>query len=269
MNKPNVQWNSSDYRNNSSAQFKWAQETLANLNVAPDASVLDIGCGDGRITRELARLAPQGRVVGIDFSESMIALAKQSFADVPNLRYERMDAQKIELPERFDLAFSNAALHWFKDHESFLASLHRHMKSGGRLQFNCGGKGNASGILKAVLAEIGTPEWSGFFPPDVAAPARLPFAFFDAPEYEALLRRNGFVPKRVEIVNKDMLQDGWTGLAGWVRTTWMPFTNHVPEESREKFIAQVVARYAQGHPLNAEGKSGVRMARLVVEAGRP
>jgi trans-aconitate methyltransferase len=269
MDKTNVQWNSKDYRQNSSAQFQWAQETLARLDVAADAVVLDIGCGDGRITRELARKVPQGSVVGIDASESMIELAAASFSDVSNLRFERMDAQKIVLPEHFDLAFSNAALHWFKDHDAFLASLHRHMKSGGRLQFNCGGKGNAAGISEAMFAEIQTPEWKEYFPPQMVDPANLPYAFFDAPEYEVLLKRHGFDPTHVAIVYKEMLQEGWDGLAGWLRTTWMPFTSRVPEESREKFIAQVVARYAEGHPLNAEGKSVVRMSRLVVEAVRP
>jgi trans-aconitate 2-methyltransferase len=266
MSDNKVQWNSQDYRNNSAAQAKWAMETLSAIDIPAAASVLDIGCGDGHITRELARRAAQGAVVGIDASAQMIELAKLSFADVPNLRFEQMDARKLALPERFDIAFSNATLHWFKEHDAFLTKLRAHMNPGGRLHFNFGGKGNGMEVFAVFFKLMQSPAWAHYFPPEASDPAKFPYAFFDDMEYRAILERNGFTPTRVQLIPKDMVQAGKAGLAGWIRTTWMPFTSRVPEELRPRFIDEIVDEYMTLQPLHEDGTVHVKMFRLEATA---
>jgi trans-aconitate methyltransferase len=77
---------------------------------------------------------------------------------------------------------------------------------------------------------------------------------------------SGLEPKRVELVPKDMEHDGISGLAGWIRTTWMPFTDRIPEDQRDQFIHELVYAYLQQTPLDANGKAHVAMVRLEVEA---
>ena len=115
-------WNAEDYAKNSSAQLKWAQELIEKLALQGGESVLDIGCGDGKITSQLALAADNGNVVGIDQSEEMIRLASERFpsAKYPNLSFLCMDATGISLSRKFDVGFSNAALHWVKDHAKAL-----------------------------------------------------------------------------------------------------------------------------------------------------
>ena len=90
-------WNAQDYAKNSQNQFQWAQELIPKLKLQGNEALLDIGCGDGKITAELARCLPKGRAVGIDSSEKMIDLAKTAFPqkDYPNLSFQVMDARKL------------------------------------------------------------------------------------------------------------------------------------------------------------------------------
>jgi trans-aconitate methyltransferase len=107
-------WNAADYAKNSSAQLLWAQELISKLALQGCESVLDIGCGDGKISAQLARALKNGNVLGIDLSTEMIRYASTQFssAKYPNLSFARMDATEIRLPQKFDVAFSNATLHW-------------------------------------------------------------------------------------------------------------------------------------------------------------
>lgn len=128
-------WNAGDYASNASAQYSWASELITKLALQGDERLLDIGCGDGRITAELSARVPHGRVVGIDASQEMIEAARQCYPRQahPNLAFRHMDAREIVLDESFDIIFSNAALHWVADHLAVLQGLRRVMRPGGRL----------------------------------------------------------------------------------------------------------------------------------------
>ena len=88
----------------------------------------------------------------------------------------------------------------------------------------------------------------------------------DLAKAKALLREAGLKPVRVELLPKDMQQAGRAGLAGWVRTTWLPYTQRVPEPLREQFILELVDSYLDRHPLDIHGFAHVPMVRLEVEA---
>ena len=140
-----AKWNAADYAANSTVQQSWARELIAKLHLRGDEHLLDVGCGDGKVTAEIARAVPRGSVTGIDASAEMIAFAKKTFPQkgLPNLEFHVMDAREIELNKQFDLVFSNAALHWVDDHQRFLQGASAVLKPGGRLVVSCGGKGNA------------------------------------------------------------------------------------------------------------------------------
>ena len=256
-------WNAEDYAKNSSAQRQWAQELVSKLTLQDSESVLDIGCGDGKICAQLALAAKNGNVLGIDLSEDMIRLASEQFppAKYPNLSFLRMDATDIRLSNRFDVAFSNATLHWVRDHIAVLRSVHACLKSGGRILFQMGGRGNAAEVFRAIEKVLQHHRWRRYY--EVFTP---PYHFYGPEEYTAWLLETGFRPARVELVPKDMQHVGTEGLKGWLRTTWFPYIDRLPIELRDAFLAEMVEMYTVAHPIDALGNIHVKMVRLEVEA---
>src|ERR1700677_3378410 len=110
----NAKWDAADYAANSVVQQTWARELIAKLNLRGDEHILDVGCGDGKVTAEIARAVPRGSATGVDASPQRIKFAKKTFppSEISNLKFQIMDARKIKFTRRFDCVFSNAALHW-------------------------------------------------------------------------------------------------------------------------------------------------------------
>ena len=257
------EWNARDYEENSAAQLKWARELIGKLSLRGGESVLDLGCGDGKISAEIARKVPEGAVVGVDSSGSMIARAKQRYGDsqFTNLRFAVMDAAALSFEEEFDLVFSNAALHWIKDHGAVLKGVYKSLKPGGRILFQMGGKGNASGFRSVLEETLARSEWRPYF-----RGFSQPYRFPGTGQYTTLLEGIGFRIKRVELIPKDMEQNGKRGLAGWIRTTWMPFTERVPKAKRERLVEEISTRYLHRYPIDRKERVHVAMIRLEVEA---
>ena len=259
-------WNAEDYAKHSSSQYEWAKELIPKLKLSGNETLLDIGCGDGKVTAMLAKCLPKGYTIGIDNSEDMINLARQTFPpDVyPNLSFQRMDARALTFQEKFDRIFSNATLHWIIDQQSVLHSVQRSLKGGGRLLFQMGGKGNAQDILSVLDEMLREEPWKKFF-----SDFNFPYGFYTPKDYTAWLLEAKLKPERAELLPKDMQLPGKEGLAGWVRTTWLPYTQKLPTKLRDTFIDEVVNTYLERHPLDKADTAHVRMVRLEVEASKP
>lgn len=256
-------WNAADYEKNSTAQFAWAQELIDKLNLQGNEHVLDIGCGDGKITAEIAKQVSYSPVVGIDQSTAMIHLAQTRYPQqqFPNLNFQLMDARQLTFNNQFTLAFSNATLHWIDDHLSVLQGIHRGLCSGGKLLLQMGGLGNAVDLVEAVNIVTRSHQWREYF-----VDFRFPYYFYGVEDYSVWLQAAQLRPIRVELIPKDMTHPGADGLAGWLRTTWFPYTHQVPEAQREAFISDFLQCYLQHHPIDAMGQTHVHMVRLEVEA---
>lgn len=256
-------WNAADYAANSVVQQTWARELIAQLRLRGDERVLDVGCGDGKVSAEIAQAVPRGSVVGIDASPEMIKFARAAFPTgrIPNLEFQVMDARNIRFGRKFDLVFSNAALHWVDDHRAFLHGAAECLRSGGRLVVSCGGKGNAQDVFIALRPEMRLKRWRGFF-----RKLEKPYFFYSPADYDKWLPRFGFKTNRIKLSPKDAGYNGRDRFAAWLRTTWLPYTQRVPEDSREEFIAAVTDRYLAKHPPDAAGSVHVRMVRLEIDA---
>jgi trans-aconitate 2-methyltransferase len=258
------EWNAAAYAANSSVQQSWARELIGQLQLRGDERVLDVGCGDGKVTAEIARAVPRGRVLGIDASPEMIAFAKKAFpaSRNSNLAFEVRDARTTAtLAERFDLVFSNAALHWVDDHEAFLKGAAAVLEPGGRLVVSCGGKGNAHDVFLALRPEMRLERWRKFF-----RQMPVPYFFYSPEEYRKWLPKYGFKIHALKLAPKDATYDGADGLATWLGTTWLPYVQRVPEPLRGEFIAAVTRRYLAKHPADPDGQVHVRMVRLEMDA---
>lgn len=266
-----AQWNAQDYAKSSSAQAVWAQDLIAKLNLSGNETVLDVGCGDGKVTAEMARRLSDGFVLGIDSSSEMVefATAENLESAIANLQFACIDARQItseSFPEKlrqrpFDIVFSNAVLHWVDDHPAFLRGASRVLRSRGKLVTSCGGQGNAADVVKVFEALIQQSAWQPYF-----TNFQFPYFFHSPDEYAVWLAESGFQAVRLDLVPKDMIHSGKEDIAGWIRTTWMPYIHRVPEARREELIEEFLEGYLNQHPLDRQGNSHVKMVRLEVEA---
>src|SRR6266508_1739955 len=131
-----TEWNAADYYRCSSLQEAMAQEVLALLDLKESERILDVGCGDGKITAEIASRVPRGSVVGVDPSGDMIRFAQSHFAPATrsNLRFEMADARCLPFQDEFALVVSFNALHWIPEQDAALTSIHSRLISGGKAQ---------------------------------------------------------------------------------------------------------------------------------------
>ena len=256
-------WNAKDYHRHSETQMSQATELIGKLGIRGDERVLDIGCGDGKVTAQLARLVPEGAVLGLDASEEMVRFAQSHFppSEFPNLSFHCGDARELTFYGQFEVVFSNATLHWVIDHRPVLAGISRSLRTGGRAVLRMGGKGNAASVVRAAESIMSTTRWAGFF-----AGFEFPCGHHGADEYREWLVQAGLTPVRVELIPTDMVKPDVASMSGWIRTTWMPYTHRVPKEMREEFIAELVSEYLAAHPPGADGSIHVGMAHLDVEA---
>lgn len=259
-------WDAEEYHKNSSEQLKWAKELILKLQLKGSERVLDIGCGDGKVTAEIAKLLPNGSVLGVDNSEEQILFARKSFPSdrFPNVAFQVMDVRNMSFDREFDVVFSNATLHWVIDHLPVLKGIKKSLKPSGRILLQMGGRGNAAKILEILEKMMKSRKWSGCF-----TNFSFPYGFYGPEEYKEWLEQAGLEAKRVELIPKDMIHKGKEGLAAWIRTTWLPYTQRVPEGLREEFIKELVDKYVEKHPLDNNGYVHVPMVRLEVEAENP
>jgi trans-aconitate 2-methyltransferase len=263
MNKTTINWNATDYHRHSSQQQVWARELIAKLNLRGDEHVLDVGCGDGKVTAEIGSRVPGGKVVGVDVSADMIGFAQEAFLNPkhPNLSFRQADASALSFDAEFDVVFSNAVLHWIRDHRPVLAGIARALRPRGRVLLQMGGQGNAADVLAILDAVTSDPAWAPHF-----KTFSFRYGFYAPAEYQEWLRDAGLTPQRVELIPKDMVHPSADAFAGWFRTTWMPWIQAVPEQRRDDFIELVVQKYLASHPPDADGRVHVRMVRLEVQA---
>src|SRR5205085_2449252 len=182
-----TRWDARTYDHSSQPQQEWASEVLTRLQgLAADATVLDAGCGTGRVTEALLALVPRGRVLALDASTDMVDLARQRLGD--RVEVWCQDVLDLELDEPVEAIVSTATLHWVPDHDRLWERLAAALRPGGVLEIQCGGEGNILGVrevIDAVARDI-APELVGW----------SPWVFAGPHETDQRLRRAGFTATR-------------------------------------------------------------------------
>ena len=183
-----TEWDAERYHRLSDPQVAWGQRVLDRLAPADGETILDIGCGTGRLTAQLATAADAGFVVGLDRSEAMLVQAREWLGrQAPHVRLVRGDAAALPFAETFDAIFSAATLHWVRDHAAAFRSIFRALRPGGRLVAQCGGGPNLSRLLARTHALMMSPRFAGHF-----GAWEDPWYFADEPSTVAELQSAGF-----------------------------------------------------------------------------
>ncbi len=181
-------WDGATYDRISSPQQAWGREVLERLPLHGDETVLDAGCGSGRVTDMLRARLPHGRVIAVDASPSMVASARERLG--PEVDVRVMDLADLELEQPLDAILSTATFHWIADHERLFSRLHAALRAGGRLVAQCGGEGNVRHTRMAAQA-VGAQDpfaeymagWDGpwnFSPAGLAQQRLLAVGFHEA-----------------------------------------------------------------------------------------
>jgi trans-aconitate 2-methyltransferase len=223
-------WDAAAYDRTSQPQQAWAADVLARLEgIAEDATVLDVGCGTGRVTETLLQLVPRGRVLAIDASPEMVALARQRLGERAQVWCQ--DALELEVNEPVDAIVSTATLHWVTDHDRLWKQLAGALRSGGRLEIQCGGRGNIEAVRAVIEAAARrvAPQLIGW----------SPWVFAGPEETEHRLREAGFVEPRCWLQERPTRPQD---IATFVRTSILAaHLDRLPKEEREAFAGAVVA----------------------------
>jgi len=235
-----TEWDAADYARISALQKVMAEEAIAVLDLSDAERILDVGCGDGRITVEIAARVAHGSVIGVDPSAKMIEYAQAHWATAehPNLRFDIGDARQLRFNEEFDEVVSFNALHWIPEQESALTSIRSSMKQGGTAQLRLVPKGERKS-LEAVLEETReSSRWAQYF-----QNFRDPYLHLTAEEYAALAENVGFAVRSVHAGSHSWDFGSRLGFFAFGSVTFVEWTRMLPEGEKLAFINDVLDRY--------------------------
>lgn len=226
----NFEFDGKKYKEFSNHQKEWGTKVINELNIKEDCNILDLGCGDGVLTYQLANVVPKGKVVGIDASKGMLEVANKLNKD--NLEFKYMDIDKMEFDEKFDLIYSNAALHWVKDHKKLLINCKRFLNEKGMVRFNFAGYGNGEGLYSIIKQVMKMDKYKEYFK-DFTWPWYMP----SISEYEELIKEvDVFEIYEVYGEVADRYFKNEEELIGWIdQPCLVPFISVVPDEIKEEF----------------------------------
>jgi trans-aconitate 2-methyltransferase len=225
------EWDAETYDALAFPQYAWGVEVVERLELSGSEMALDAGCGSGRVSAELLKKLPDGKLIAVDGSEAMIAKARERLGD--GTTYLVTDLTELEVERPVDLIFSTATFHWIVAHDRLFARLHAALQPGGRLVAQCGGEGNVAEHARAIASAAGRPEFAPHFE---GMEAMWNFAAPD--ETEVKLRNAGFSATRCWLEPKPVTPEHPLEFTETV--TLGPHLDRLPEELRRPFAEAVL-----------------------------
>jgi SAM-dependent methyltransferase len=244
-------WDASLYAGNGRFVALLAESLVEALQPQDGERILDLGCGDGFLTRRITESG--ATVVGVDNSPQMIAAAKEQGVDA-----HFASGEALPFEHEFDAVFSNAALHWMRDHDAVLDGVYRALKPGGRFVAECGGQGNIAAIRVALLAVL----TQRGIPPQSIENNR----FFNCNDYRVRLQRQGFLVEEIALTPR--LTPLPSGMAAWLETFRRSVLDLLPPAERPDAVEQIV-RLLRPVLCDQEGNWTADYVRLRFRARRP
>ncbi len=226
MNTP--AWDAKLYNEKHAFVWEKAKGVLELLAPQPGERILDVGCGTGHLTAQIA--AKGVNILGLDRSPEMIAEAKKNY---PHVKFEVADATELSFDQEFDGVFSNAALHWIVEPERVVRGVARALKPGGRFAAEFGGTGNIRLLMAAITRaaeKFGIAEGL----------EKLGWYYPSVPEYAGLLERHGLEAREASLFERPTrLEDGERGLEAWLHMFRKSVLDRLPAERQSEFLREV------------------------------
>jgi trans-aconitate 2-methyltransferase len=221
-------WNSELYQSSHAFVWEFGRDLLAMLGPKPGERILDVGCGTGQLTSEIAKSG--AKVVGLDQSREMIEASR---ANYPELSFEVADIAATDYDREFDAVFSNAALHWVRNQQGAITAIARALKPGGRFVFEMGGRGNIQQVWNAALqalTEMG-----------IADPEKLsPWFYPSIGEYAPMLETQGLTVTFAVLFDRPTpLEGGERGLREWLEMFGMFASDVLMPSQRDELMQRI------------------------------
>jgi SAM-dependent methyltransferase len=217
-------WDAARYQDHHSFVWRFGANLRELLAPQPGERILDVGCGTGQLTAEIAHAGAQ--VTGLDNSVDMLADARKNF---PGLTFVLGNAARFNFAEPFDAVFSNAVLHWVKDADGAVASIARALRPGGRFIAEFGGHGNIATVLAALRAVLG---------PD--ADQQSPWYYPSIGEYAPILERHNLEVRNASLFDRPTPLEGQDGMEHWLRMFCQSYLSQVPPERESDIVRRLV-----------------------------
>lgn len=235
-----TEWNAPEYARLSGLQAAMADEAIALLDLKGTERVLDVGCGNGKITAEIAARVPRGSVLGVDASAAMIAFASGDAdrTSHPNLQFAVANAGHLPFQHEFDLIVSFNALHWIPEQADALRSIHSALKPDGLAQLRLVSKGERKSLEDVIEETRRSALWARYF-----EGFHDPYLHLPPEQYAALAERQGLEVRRLHTEAKAWDFESRSAFLAFSSVTMVEWTQHLPEAERTAFITDVLDRY--------------------------
>jgi trans-aconitate 2-methyltransferase len=235
-----TEWNATEYSQRSGLQQAMAEEVLALLELEGSERVLDIGCGDGKITAEIAARVPRGAVVGVDASRDMISFASSHFGPTvrPNLRFEVADARVLSFRNEFNRIVSFNALHWIPEQDEALRSIRSAMTPDGQALLRLVAKGERKSLENVIEETRRSARWIAYF-----HEFNDPYLHLTPEQYAAAAERNGLRVLRIHTEAKAWDFKFRPAFFDFSSVGFVEWTRRLPEADRPEFINDVLDHY--------------------------
>lgn len=249
------------YQKASTHQKEWGAKLISEFDFKGDERILDLGCGDGSITANLANHVPNGFVLGIDASNGMIETAKENYKR-PNLDFELLDINAINFSNEFDIIISNATLHWVKDHCTLLEHVYAALRSNGIVRFNFAADGNCSFFYKVVKEIMQYPELLNYF-----EAFEWPWYMPAINDYQALAEQSSFSNIKIWGENSDRYFPSSKEMIMWIdQPSIVPFLKCIPSEKASKAFRDTVIEKMVQETLQNDGTCFETFRRINLKA---
>ena len=256
-----TEWDAKAYSERNALQKWLADSHLAQLELAGTERLLDVGCGDGKITAEIARRLNRGSVLGVDPSTRMIAFAQAHFAklEYPNLVFAVADATSLPYRREFDLVVSFNALHWVRDQGAALRGIRAALRPAGRAFLEFVPQGPRKSLEDMVEETCASERWERYF-----AGHTPPYVHLAPEQFRELASAAELRVERLERELKSWDFKSRQAFADWAAVGCIAWTTNLPGAERPAFIDDVLDRYGR---LDEVAGGDVRVFRFYQLAG--
>ncbi|OGN61574.1 MAG: hypothetical protein A3F09_05900 [Chlamydiae bacterium RIFCSPHIGHO2_12_FULL_49_11] len=240
-----------------------AEWVLNSLPLAGNENILDVGCGNGKLTARLAQKVPDGIVIGIDPSDSMLAGVLQMQASTRNLTFLKASAESFSLPYQFDHVIAIHVMHWIQEQEKALANIFAHLKPNGKVHIILAPSKEGLPFYTALKNTM--HEWKDDFTGFVN-----PQQTFDLETYRTLMVRAGFHIDSIHYVYHKSMHENRDALQQWIKQ-WLPHRKHLPPEKQNAFLDSLMQYYLAAMNIDPQQNSPIPWGEyvLIVHGTKP